>query len=162
MEEAPKKYFRLSIGKEVRLKHAYYITCTSVVKNDKGEIKELHCTYDPKSKGGWTDDGRKVRGTLHWVSVKQALDAEVRLYDRLFNTENPLDAKNNNNFTDAINSSSLSILKNCKIESSLSNINLGAYYQFLRTGYFCFDSDSTQDKLIFNRTTTLRDSWKKT
>jgi len=162
MEDAPKKYFRLSVGREVRLKHAYYITCTEVIKNDNGEVVELHCIYDSKSKGGWTNDGRKVRGTLHWVSTKHAIDAEVRLYDRLFNVENPLNSKNNNNFTDAINSSSLSILENCKLEPSLSDINLDIHYQFLRTGYFCFDSKSTKDKLIFNRTSTLRDSWKKT
>ncbi len=162
MEDAPKKYFRLSIGKEVRLKHAYYITCTEVVKNDAGEVIAVHCTYDPKSKGGWTNDGRKVRGTLHWVSTQHAIDAEVRLYDRLFNVENPLNSKKINNFTDAINSSSLSILKNCKLEPSLSNINLDVHYQFLRMGYFYVDSNSTKDKLIFNRTSTLRDSWKKT
>ena len=133
-----------------------------VIKNNNGEIIELHCTYDPNSKGGWTDDGRKVKGTLHWVSVKHAIDAEVRLYDRLFNLENPLNSKEINNFTDAINSASLSTLTNCKIEPSLSNINLGIYYQFLRTGYFCFDSSSAKNKLIFNRTSTLRDSWKKT
>ena len=162
MEDAPAKYFRLTIGKEVRLKHAYYITCTKVVKNDIGKVIIVHCNYDPHSQGGWTDDGRKVKGTLHWVSVKHSIDAEVRLYDRLFNLENPLNSKEINNFTDAINPTSLSTLTNCKIEPSLSNINLGIHYQFLRTGYFCFDSNSTKNKLIFNRTSTLRDSWKKT
>jgi len=162
MEDAPKKYFRLTPGQEVRLKDAYYITCTDVIKNNKGEVTELHCTYDPKSKGGWTDDGRKVRGTLHWVSIQHAINAEVRLYDRLFNIENPLQNKENNNFTNYLNPLSLTALTTCKLESSLSDIHLNRHYQFLRTGYFYFDQNSTKDKLIFNRTSTLRDSWKKT
>ena len=157
MEDAPKKYFRLSVGREVRLKHAYYVTCTDVVKDNNGNIIQIHCTYDPKSKGGWTDDGRKVRGTLHWVSTQHAINAEVRLYDRLFDAENPLKS----NFIDAINPQSLSILENCKLEPSLSNVQLNTHYQFLRTGYFYADALSTQEKLIFNRTSTLRDSWKK-
>jgi len=157
LEEAPKKYFRLSIGREVRLKHAYYVTCTKVVKNTMGDIESVHCTYDPKSKGGWTDDGRKVRGTMHWVSVKHAINAEVRLYDRLFTSENPLkeDALGN-----TINPNSLNILSGCKVEPSLNEINFNKYYQFLRTGYFCFDKQSANNQLVFNRTSTLRDSWK--
>ena len=118
-------------------------------------------TYDPESKGGWTNDGRKVRGTLHWVSVKHAIDAEVRLYDRLFNVENPLHSKESSSLIDNINPQSLSILNNCKVEPSLLSIHLDAHYQFLRTGYFYFDKNTTKDKLIFNRTSTLRDSWKK-
>ena len=161
MEDAPKKYFRLSIGKEVRLKHAYYVTCTKIVKNDNDEIIEIHCDYDPKSKGGWSDDGRKVRGTLHWVSAKHAVNAEVRLYDRLFNIESPLNANKSSDFLDFINKDSLKILLNCKLEPSFSELNFENYYQFLRTGYFCIDKSSTKNKLIFNRTTTLRDSWKK-
>ena len=161
MEDAPKKYFRLSVGREVRLKHAYYVTCTDVVKDSNGNIIQIHCNYDPKSKGGWTDDGRKVRGTLHWVSAQHAINAEVRLYDRLFDVENPLNSKISSNFIDAINPQSLSILENCKLEPSLSNVKLNTHYQFLRTGYFYADALSTQEKLIFNRTSTLRDSWKK-
>ena len=160
MEDAPKKYFRLSIGREVRLKHAYYVTCTKIVKDNRGEIIEIHCNYDPKSKGGWTDDGRKVRGTLHWVSIQHAINAEVRLYDRLFTVQNRLNTKKINNFIDTINPKSLNILSNCKLESNLNHIDFDSYYQFLRTGYFCFDKASTKDKLIFNRTSTLRDSWK--
>jgi glutaminyl-tRNA synthetase len=160
MEDAPKKYFRLSIGKEVRLKHAYYVTCTKVVKDNNGDVLAVHCNYDPDSKGGWTDDGRKVRGTLHWVSVKHAMNAEVRLYDRLFMAENPLNTKKHPNFTDVINPNSLMTIDNCKIEPSLQTIDVNMYYQFLRTGYFCFNKESSQDQLIFNRTSTLRDSWK--
>ena len=160
MEDAPKKYFRLSIGKEVRLKHAYYVTCTKVVKDNNGAVIAVHCNYDPNSKGGWTDDGRKVRGTLHWVSVKHAIDAEVRLYDRLFTADNPLDTKKYNHFIDTINPHSLITIQDCKVEPSLKTIDFKQYYQFLRTGYFCFDSYSTDEKLIFNRTSTLRDSWK--
>ena len=160
MEDAPKKYFRLSIDKEVRLKHAYYVTCTKVVKDNNGDVLVVHCNYDPDSKGGWTDDGRKVRGTLHWVSVKHAVNAEVRLYDRLFMAENPLNTKKHPNFTDVINPDSLMTIDNCKIEPSLQTRDVNMYYQFLRTGYFCFNKESSQDKLIFNRTSTLRDSWK--
>ena len=160
MEDAPKKYFRLSVGKEVRLKHAYYITCTKAIKNEDGEVVTVHCNYDPNSKGGWTDDGRKVRGTLHWVSAKEAINAEVRLYDRLFTSEKPLNTKKISNFIDVINSESLNTISNCKVEPSLNEINFNKYYQFLRTGYFCFNQKSTKNKLIFNRTTTLRDSWK--
>ena len=160
MEDAPKKYFRLSIDKEVRLKHAYYVTCTKVVKDNNGDVLAVHCNYDPDSKGGWTDDGRKVRGTLHWVSVKHAVNAEVRLYDRLFMAENPLNTKKHPNFTDVINPDSLMTIDNCKIEPSLQTRDVNMYYQFLRTGYFCFNKESSQDKLIFNRTSTLRDSWK--
>tara|TARA_Y100001970_G_scaffold166427_1_gene203553 strand:- start:876 stop:1973 length:1098 start_codon:yes stop_codon:yes gene_type:complete len=161
MEDAPKKYFRLSVGREVRLKHAYYVTCTGIIKNKKGKIIEVHCDYDPKSKGGWTNDGRKVKGTIHWVSTSHALNAEVRLYDRLFLDENPLGSKQSSNFLKSINPDSLNILSNCKVEPSLQEVNLDVYYQFLRNGYFCFDSSSSNNQLIFNRTSTLRDSWKK-
>ncbi len=158
-ENAPKKFFRLAPGREVRLKHAYYITCTDVVKDGQGNIVELHCTYDPKSKGGWTDDGRKVRGTLHWVSAKHCIDAEVRLYEHLFKEEEP--GKNVEDFTDSINPSSLIVLKECKLEPSLKYAKPEDKYQFLRKGYFCLDKDSAEDKLIFNRTVTLKDSWLK-
>ena len=159
-EDAPKKYFRLSPGKEVRLKHAYYITCSNVIKDEKGNIKELHCTYDPKSKGGWTDDGRKVKGTLHWVSAKHCIDIKVRLYSYMFNEENP-DSSNERSFFDNFNQDSLIELKNCKAEPSLKNAKIGENYQFLRKGYFCLDKDSSSGNLIFNRTVTLRDSWLK-
>jgi len=157
LEDAPKKYFRLSIGREVRLKHAYYVTCTKVVKNTMGDITAVHCNYDPQSKGGWTNDGRKVRGTLHWVSVNHALSAEVKLYDRLFTSETPLKS---DSLVDTINQNSLKTLSDCKVEPSLKQINFNRYYQFLRTGYFCFDKKSSDNQLIFNRTSTLRDSWK--
>jgi glutaminyl-tRNA synthetase len=161
-EDAPKKYFRLAPGKEVRLKHAYYITCEKVIKDDKsGEIKELHCTYDPKSRGGWTDDGRKVKGTLHWVSAAHALKAEVHLYEHLFLKEFPEDNPEDTTFIDNINPQSLIILKNCMVEPGLIDARPGDRYQFLRNGYFCLDPDSDKDNLIFNRTVSLRDTWAK-
>ncbi|MEJ2542941.1 MAG: glutamine--tRNA ligase/YqeY domain fusion protein [Calditrichaceae bacterium] len=161
-EEAPKKYFRLAPGKEVRLKHAYYITCEKVIKDEKtGKIKELHCTYDPKSKGGWTDDGRKVRGTLHWVSAEHAVYAEVRLYEHLFVKEFPEDNPDGATFIDQITPESLVILKDCMVEPGLKKAELGDRYQFLRNGYFCLDPDSSEDKLVFNRTVSLRDTWAK-
>ncbi len=158
MEEPPKKYFRLAPGREVRLKHAYYITCESVVKDEHGNIKEIHCTYDPKSKGGWTEDGRKVKGTLHWVSARHCLNAEVRLYEQLFIKENP---DEDENFLENLNPNSLIILKNCKVEPSLKNARVGDRFQFLRKGYFCADKDSTENKLVFNRIVTLKDTWAK-
>jgi len=159
MEDAPKKFFRLSEGKEVRLKHAYYVTCNEIIKNGDDEVVELHCTYDPKTKGGWSDDGRKVRGTLHWVSVQHAVDAEVRLYDHLFNVENPV--ADGDDFIQHLNPDSLIINTQAKLESSLTDAKQGIKYQFLRNGYFCLDTDSTQKQLIFNRTVGLRDSWGK-
>ena len=161
-EDAPKKYFRLAPGKEVRLKHAYYIICEKVIKDEKtGTIKELHCTYDPKSKGGWTDDGRKVKGTLHWVSAGHAVKAEVRLYEHLFLKEFPEDNPDGTTFIDQINPDSLVVLKDCKVESGLNKAKPGDRYQFLRNGYFCLDPDSTEEGLVFNRTVSLRDSWAK-
>ena len=161
-EEAPRKYFRLSPGKEVRLKHAYYIICEKVVKDDEtGAIKELHCTYDPKSKGGWTDDGRKVKGTLHWVSAEHAVKAEVRLYDHLFLKEFPEDNPDGKTFIEQINPNSLVVLDNCMVEPELIKAKQGDYFQFLRTGYFYLDPDSEPENLVFNRTTTLRDTWAK-
>jgi glutaminyl-tRNA synthetase len=158
-EDAPKKFFRLSPGKEVRLKHAYYITCNEVIKNENGEITEIRCTYDPKSKGGWSDDGRKVRGTLHWVSVKHSIDATIRLYSHLFIKDNPDDAETS--FLENINKESLLELKHCKLEPLLKDAKLGENYQFLRKGYFCLDKDSKENNLIFNQTATLKDSWQK-
>ncbi len=159
-EDAPRKWFRLAPGKEVRLKHAYYITCQEVIKNDQGEVVELRCTYDPKSRGGWTDDGRKVKGTLHWVSAAHAVKAEVRLYEHLFTKENPEEVEEGQDFTVNINPDSLKVLTDCLIEPGLKEARKGVPYQFLRQGYFCVDSkDSTPERLVFNRTVTLRDSW---
>ena len=157
MEDPPKKFFRLSPGKEVRLKFAYYIVCENVIKNDSGEITEIHCSYDPNTKGGMSEDGRKVRGTLHWVSAQECIEAEVRLYDRLFMSDNP---ENNGDFIDDLNPESLSVVKKAKLETSLSTASTETIYQFERTGYFIIDSkDSSVDNLIFNRAVSLRDSW---
>ncbi len=156
MEDAPKKFFRLAPGREVRLRYAYFIKCESVVKDEDGKIIALHCTYDCATKGGKAPDGRKVKATLHWVSAQHAIDAEVRLYDRLFAIENPLSAEGD--YRDYINPNSVEILRNAKLEPSLQNAKLGEFYQFERKGYFCVDDEK---KLIFNRTVTLRDSWAK-
>ncbi len=160
-EEPPPKYFRLSPGKEVRLKHAYYITCKEVKKDAKGEVSELVCTYDPESKGGETPDGRRVKGTLHWVSVEHALDAEVRLYDRLFSKENPDNAPEGKDYLANLNADSIEKLTACKLEPNLKQAKVGERFQFLRHGYFCVDEDSKGDRLVFNRTVSLRDSWAK-
>ncbi len=160
MEDPPHKFFRLAPGREVRLRYAYFITCTDVVKNEKGEITELHCTYDPASKGGNSPDGRKVKATLHWVSVSNAIPAEVRLYDRLFVEEDPGGYKDRD-FKEFLNPDSLKILTNCFIEPSVLNAKPLNHFQFERTGYFNVDHDSTPDKLVFNRTVSLRDSWAK-
>lgn len=157
MENPSKKYFRLSPGKEVRLRYAYIIKCEEAIKNNQGEIIELHCTYDPATKSGSAESGRKVKGTIHWVSAQNCIDAEVRLYDRLFNVEDPGGPFWLNN----INKNSLQILSNCKVEPSLKNASPGNKYQFERTGYFCTDLDSTAEKLIFNRTVQLKDTWAK-
>jgi len=162
-EDPPKKFFRLAPGREVRLKHAYYIKCERVVKDEKtGEVVELHCTYDPETRGGWSKDGRKVKGTLHWVSADQSLKAEVRLYDHLFVKPNPGDEKDVSDFKTLLNSNSLEALTSCRVEPGLADAEPGSRYQFLRQGYFCVDSiDSSADKLVFNRTVTLRDTWAK-
>jgi glutaminyl-tRNA synthetase len=161
-ENPPKKYFRLAPGQEVRLKHAYYITCQRIDKDkNTGEIKTIHCTYDPETKGGWSKDGRKVRGTLHWVSAPHAVDAEIRLYDRLFKTTNPLDVQEGEDFKKNLNPDSLKILHSCKGEPSLSDSKPEDRFQFLRKGYFCVDPDSTKEKLVFNQTVPLRDTWAK-
>ena len=157
MEDPPKKFFRLSPGTEVRLRYAYYITCTEVVKDSDGEIIEIRCTYDPDSRGGSSADGRKVRGTIHWVSAMHAVDAEVRLYDRLFTIPNP----NASDFTTQLNPNSLEVLSDCKLEPSLKQANLDQRYQFERLGYFYLDRDSNSGRPVFNRTVTLRDSWSK-
>jgi glutaminyl-tRNA synthetase len=156
------KYHRLSPGKEIRLKHAYYIKCVSVLKDEKtGLVREVHCTYDPESRGGWTKDGRVVRGTSHWVSAAHALTAEVRLYDKLFTKENPDDESEGKSFIDYLNPDSLKLLPHCLVEPSLKVARPGQTFQFLRQGYFCVDPDSKEGKLIFNRTVTLKDSWSK-
>ena len=155
MENPPKKFFRLGPGREVRLRYAYYITCQNVVKDEKGNVIEIHCTYDPKTKGGQSSDGRKVKGTIHWVSTRHAVNAEVRLYDRLFNIPDPSIEKD---FKKALNPDSLTTLENCKLEPDLQNASIGESYQFERLGYFCKDQDS-KEKPIFNRTVPLRDSW---
>jgi len=161
-EDPPRKFFRLAPGREVRLRYAYYITCQEVVKNEQGEIVELRCTYDPATKGGYSPDGRKVKGTIHWVSAEHAVKAEVRLYDRLFIKPNPAeDEKKGISFKEYINPDSLKILKNCLLEPNLAQCKPGDRVQFERLGYFCVDPDSQENHLIFNRTVTLRDSWAK-
>ncbi len=161
MEDPPKKFFRLGPGRESRLLHAYYITCNDVVKDENGKIIELHCTYDPKTKGGWSDDGRRVKGTLHWVSANRAVNAEVRQFEHLFNVENPSKVEEGKSFLDNINPNSLAVLENCKLEPSLLDAKCGDYFQFTRNGYYCVDTDSAPNNLIFNRSATLRDSWGK-
>jgi glutaminyl-tRNA synthetase len=160
-EHPPKRFWRLAPGREVRLRYAYYVTCVDVVKDEQGEVVELHCTYDPETRGGWAPDGRKVRGTLHWVSADHSLEAEVRLYDRLFSVENPLDLEEGEDFTANLNPNSLEILTSCRVEPSLAGASPGSIYQFERQGYFCVDPDSTDGKLVFNRTVSLRDTWAK-
>ena len=160
MEDAPKKYFRLTLGQKVRLKHAYIIQCDNVVKNDAGDIVELHCTYFPESKSGQDTSGIEVKSTIHWVSAKHAIDAQCRLYDRLFTVEDP-DGNKDVDFKTYINPESLTVLESIKMEPSLQNAHVGQGYQFLRKGYFCLDKDSTGDSLIFNRTVTLKDTWAK-
>ncbi|MDE0575626.1 MAG: glutamine--tRNA ligase/YqeY domain fusion protein [Opitutales bacterium] len=159
MEDPPKKFFRLGPGREVRLRYAYYITCNEVLKDDNGEVVELRCSYDPETKGGDSPDGRKVKGTLHWVSAAKALNAEVRLYDRLFSKENPEDG---DDFTSNLNPDSLQTLSNCKLEPELARTESGLSFQLERLGYFCLDAeDSSPENLVLNRTTPLRDSWAK-
>lgn len=162
MEDPPRKFFRLAPGNEVRLKHAYYITCKDVIKDASGGIAELICTYDPETRGGGSPDGRKVRGTLHWVSADHAVEAEVRLYDHLFLKENPNDVDAaEKDYRSNINHGSLTVLSRCMAEPGLKGSKSGTRYQFLRHGYFCTDPDSTSERLVFNRTVSLRDSWAK-
>jgi glutaminyl-tRNA synthetase len=158
MENPPKKFFRLSPGTEVRLRYAYFITCNEVIKDTNGEIKELLCTYDPASKGGNSPDGRKVKATLHWVSAKHAVKSEIRMYDRLFNDENP-DGHKDVDFKEFMNPDSLKVLNECYIEPFVKNAKPLDHFQFERLGYFNMDLDSTQEKPVFNLTVQLRDSW---
>ncbi len=162
-EDPPKQYFRLSPGREVRLRYGYFVTCTGVVKNDRGEVVEVHCTYDPATRGGNNPpDGRKVKATIHWVSAPQALNAEVRLYENLFTCENPNHVEEGGrDFTDNLNPLSLEVLAQCKLEPSLAESAAGSRYQFERLGYFCTDRDSSPGKLVFNRTVALKDTWAK-
>lgn len=157
MEDAPKKFFRLTNGKEVRFKHGYYITCNEVIKDAEGNITELLCTYDPTTKGGWSDDGRKIKGTIHWVSAEHALKAKINLYEGLFNSENP--EEGGRDFMDDINPDSLEVIE-AYVEPSVKELAPGTTVQFDRTGYFCVDKDSTSDDIVFNRTVTLRDKKK--
>ena len=159
-EDPPKKFFRLAPGKEVRLRYAYYVTCTEVIKDDQGNVIEVRCTYDPATKGGWSEDGRKVKGTLHWVSAKHAVPAEVRLYDHLFAKEVPAQVEEGKTFRDNLNPNSL-VKVNAFLEPYLASLNPLDKVQFERLGYFCMDLDSTPEKLVFNRTVGLRDTWAK-
>jgi glutaminyl-tRNA synthetase len=161
-EEPPKGYFRLSPGREVRLRYGYLVTCTNVVKDQKtGEILEVHCTYDPATRGGNTPDGRKVKSTIHWVSAEHAVNAEVRLYENLFTTEDPNETEEGQDFTANLNPKSLEILRDCKLEPSMAGAAIGSRYQFERLGYFCVDPDSASGSLVINRTVPLRDTWAK-
>jgi glutaminyl-tRNA synthetase len=162
MENPPKQFYRLSAGREVRLRYAYFIKCVDVIKDEKGEVVELRCTYDPATRGGDSPpDGRKVKATLHWVSAAHAIEAEVRLYDKLLNRPDPSEDKDGSNFKDFIDPNSLEVIEAAKLEPSLAGAPAGSRYQFERLGYFCVDSDSTPDKMVFNRTVTLRDTWAK-
>ncbi len=161
-EVSPPKYFRLSPGREVRLRYGYFVTCTSVVKNGQGEVVEVHCTYDPATRGGNTPpDGRKVKSTIHWVSAAHAVDAEVRIYEHLFTIEDPNQTEEGQDFTGSLNPNSLEVLTQCKLEPSLANAAAGTRYQFERLGYFCVDPDSSSGKPVFNRTVALKDTWAK-
>ena len=157
-EDPPKGFFRLSPGKEVRLRYAYYITCTSVAKDkNTGEVTELHCTYDPATRGGDSPDGRKVKSTIHWVSASHAIEAEVRLYDHFFTK--PVPGDESNDFKTDMNPKSLESLKSCFVEPCLADAKSGDRFQFERMGYFCVDPDSSDKGLVLNRTVTLRDTW---
>jgi glutaminyl-tRNA synthetase len=161
-EDPPKQYYRLSPGREVRLRYGYFITCKSVVKNEKGEVVEVHCTYDPATRGGNNPpDGRKVKSTIHWVSAAHAVNAEVRLYENLFSKEDPNQTEPGQDFTANLNPNSLEVLTDCKLEPSLANAAPGSRCQFERLGYFCVDPDSAQGKPVFNRTVALKDAWAK-
>ncbi|MGN1320675.1 MAG: glutamine--tRNA ligase, partial [Acutalibacteraceae bacterium] len=161
MLDPPGKYFRLCPTKEVRLKGAYYVKYASHEEDENGNITAVHCTYDPESRGGETPDGRKVKGTLHWVSANNCINAQVRLYDRLFNVENPSDEEGVSSFADNLNPDSLTVLDSCVIDASLKDVSVGDTFQFMRQGYFCVDKDSNKNKIVFNRTVALKDSFAK-
>jgi len=161
-EDPPKQFFRLSPGREVRLRGGYFIKCTGVVKDDKsGEVVEVHCTYDPATRSGNAPDNRKVKATIHWVSAAHAINAEVRVYENLFAVENPNETAEGQDFTANLNPNSLDVLTRCKLEPSLASAAPGSRYQFERVGYFCVDPDSKPGALVFNRTAALRDTWAK-
>jgi glutaminyl-tRNA synthetase len=160
MEDPPKKFFRLGPGREVRLRFGYFITCVDYDKDEDGVVTEIRCTYDPETKGGYAPDGRKVRGTIHWVSAAHAVDAEVRLYERLFDVENPLDVEEGETFIAHLNPESLEVVRG-KLEPSLGEASPGDVFQFERKGYFVMDRDSAPGAPVFNRTITMRDSWAK-
>jgi glutaminyl-tRNA synthetase len=159
MEDAPRKFFRMTPGKEVRLKSAYIVKCTGVKKDAEGNIQEIYCEYDPLTKSGMPEANRKVKGTLHWLSAAHSIPAEVRLYDRLFNVENP--AASERDYHELINPNSLVVLDNCYVEEYLKDVKPLDHFQFQRIGYFNVDPDSTPEKLVFNRTVSLKDSWAK-
>ena len=159
-EDPPPKYFRLAPGREVRLRYAYLVTCTGIVKDEKtGEVVEVHCTFDPATRGGDAPDGRRVKSTLHWVSAEHAIEAEVRLYDHLFTKEDPTDLEEGADYMTYLNPDSLEVLKGCRVEPALGGVQVGSFCQFERQGYFCVDPDSTQEKPVFNRSVSLRDEW---
>jgi glutaminyl-tRNA synthetase len=160
-EDPPRQYHRLSPGREVRLRYGYFITAKSVVKNERGEVVEVHCTYDPATRGGNAPDGRKVKSTIHWVSAAHALDAEVRLYEKLFTREDPNQVEEGEEFTASLNPQSLEVVSCAKFEPSLANAPAGSRYQFERVGYFCVDPDSKPGRPVFNRTVALKDTWAK-
>jgi glutaminyl-tRNA synthetase len=162
-EDPPKKFYRLSPGREVRLRYAYLVTCTEVIKDSDGKVVEIRCTYDPATRGGTTPDGRKVKSTIHWVSAAHALSAEVRLYDNLFLEEDPNAVPEGHDFTENLNPGSLQVLHDCQIEPSVRDAERGTKYQFERLGYYCVDENSggSANKLVFNRTIGLRDTWAK-
>ena len=160
MDDPPKKFFRLGPEREVRLRYGFVIKCTDVIRDEDGEVVELRCEFDPSTRGGNQPQGRKVKGIIHWVSADHCAEAEVRLYDRLFSEANPL-ADKERAFTEAVNPDSLEVLTDCKVEASLAKPLADTRYQFERTGYFYADKDSSEDKLIFNRIVTLRDTWAK-
>ena len=161
-EDPPRKFFRLAPGREVRLRYAYFITCVDVVKDENtGEIVELHCTYDPETRGGDSPDGRKVKSTLHWVSAPHSVSAEVRLYDHLFNKPYPDEVEDGQDFTANLNPNSLEVVSDCKLEPALAELNVADRVQFERLGYFCVDPDSSGEQRVFNRAVTLKDQWAK-
>ena len=162
MEDPPRKFFRMGPGREVRLRYGFLVTCTDFARDESGEVVEVHCEYDPETRGGNAPDGRKVKGTIHWVSARHAIDAEVRLYDHLFRVEEPGDVEEGRDWKENLNPDSLEVLASAKLEPSLRGAVSGARYQFERHGYFCVDSaDSTEERPVFLRTVSLRDSWAK-
>jgi glutaminyl-tRNA synthetase len=161
MIDPPRKYFRLSPGREVRLKNAYFVTCSGYDTDEAGNVTGIRCTYDPETRGGDSPDGRKIKGTLHWVSAEHAVDAEIRLYDRLFTNEDPLDIPEGKTVMDMINPDSLKVCKNAKLEPMLGKASTGDRFQFFRTGYFIMDTDSSPGRPVYNRTASLRDTWAK-